>query len=108
MKGKYHSIQQRHVILSSCHIIEQNSILQQDNDSKRFYVLMKKLCSNYIKSKEDKRIQQIITWPLQSPHLSPIEPVQDEIDHKVRSELPKNKQELFTYLHTAWESLPPT
>ena len=26
------------------------------------------------------------------------------IDRKVRSELPKNKQELFSYLQTAWES----
>ena len=30
------------------------------------------------------------------------------IDHKVRSELPKNMQELFIHLHTTWESLQQT
>lgn len=41
-------------------------------------------------------------------NLSPIERVWDEIDGKVRSEVPKNRPELFTHLSTAWESLPPT
>ena len=48
----------------------------------------KKLCTNYLKSKEDEGILQIMTWPPQSPDLSLIQLVWDEIDCKVWSELP--------------------
>ena len=74
-KGKYHAIWQRHAIPSGCCSIGQNFVLQHKH-SPKFY-------TNYLKSKEDKGILQIITWSPQSPDLSPIELVWDEINHKI-------------------------
>ena len=49
-----------------------------------------------------------MTWSPQPPGISAVAIVWDEIDRKVQSELPKNKQKLFTHLHAVtWESLPP-
>ena len=89
----YHSILQWYAILFDCCNIGQKFVLQQDNDPKH----SSKLYTNDLKSKESKRILQIMVWPIQSLDLTPIELVRDEIDWKVRSELPKNKQELFTH-----------
>ena len=45
-------------------------------------------CTNYLISKEDKGILQIIIWsPPQYTDLSPVELTWDEIDRKVRREL---------------------
>ena len=56
-KEKHHSILKRHAIFSGRHIIGQNFILQQNNDPKH----SSKLCTNYLKLKEDKGILQIMT-----------------------------------------------
>ena len=103
-KEEYHSILQRHAIPSGSRIIGKNFVLQQDNDPKH----SSKLCKSYLKSKENKGILQNMTWPPQSPDLSPIELVWDELDRKVRNELPKNEKELFKGLQAAWKSLSPT
>jgi hypothetical protein len=42
-----------------------------------------RLCKGYLTKESDGVLDQMI-WPLQSPNLSPIEMVWDELDHRVK------------------------
>lgn len=105
-KEQYHSILERHAIPSGLRLLGKNFIFQQDNDPKH----SSKLCKNYLESKQKNKTLEIMSWPPQSPDLSPIELAWDELDRKVRESfpLPKNKRELFQSLTNAWEGLPST
>ena len=81
-KEKYHSILQRKTIPSGCCIIGQSFVLYQDNDPRH----CSKLCTNYLKSKEDEGILQIWWFGPLSLLISPTELVWVEIDCKVQSE----------------------
>lgn len=74
-KEDYHSILERYAIPSGNRSIGQHFGLQQDNDAK--------MCSNYLKSKEDEGILKIMTWTSQSRDHS-IEIFWDEINREIR------------------------
>lgn len=103
-KEQYHSILQRHAIPSGTKILGKPFILQQDNDPKH----ASKLCMNYLESKQKQKILEIMTWPPQSPDLSPIELAWDELDRRVRERRPANQKQLFEYLKSEWQQLPGT
>ena len=65
MKGKV-SFYIAEAIPSGCHITGQNFVLEQENESKN----NSKLCTNYLKSKEDQGILHIMIWLPQFPGLS--------------------------------------
>ena len=58
-KEKYHSILQRHAIPSGIRLCGQEFMLQQDNDPKH----TSKLCSSYLKSKEQKGVLSAMDFP---------------------------------------------
>lgn len=101
-KEGYKSILMDHALPSGRRLIGDNFWLQQDNDPKH----SSKLCREYLKSKEQRKIVQNMIWPAQSPDLNPIELLWDELDRKVRESCPKSKPHLWTLLQTTWESLP--
>lgn len=100
-KEQYHSILQRHAIPSGLRILGQNFTFQQDNDPKH----SSKLCQNYLQSKQNAQILKIMTWPPQSPDLSPIELAWDELDRRVREKRPSSEKELFVCLKEGWERI---
>jgi transposase len=57
---------------------------------------------------EDENIPRI-PWPAQSPDLNPIEPLWDELDHRIRKRkpLPANLTELKAALKEEWIQIPP-
>lgn len=46
-----------------------------------------------------------MSWPPQSPHLSPIELAWDELYQQVQDEHSANEMELFEWLKQCWEGL---
>ena len=106
VKGKlnqisYHSILQHHVIPSGMHLVGQGFVLMQVNDLKH----TSKLCQRYIKSKEEKYILQLLSWPAQSADLNPIELVWDKLEQKVRAKQPTSAAHLWQLLLESWEDL---
>lgn len=100
-KEGYHSILQRHLIPSGLENIGRGFILQQDNDPKH----TSKLCTNYIKKKECAEILKIMEWPPNSPDVSPIELLWEELDRKIRDECITNKDSLFSHLCEHWQHI---
>jgi hypothetical protein len=80
---------------------KESIFFQHDNDPKHTAHSTKKwLKDNNIKTLE---------WPPQSPDLSPIEHIWNEVDRRVRrcSNQPKNKDELWEVLQDVWEGIEP-
>ena len=102
-KEEYHSILQRHAVPSGKRLIGRGFIFQQDNDPKH----ASNLCKNYLGKKEQKGELLTMVWPPQSPDLSPIELLWDELDRKVRLMRPKNVSHLWDCLQKAWKSIAP-
>ena len=101
-KEHYHRILQKNAIPSGKRLIGRGFVLQQDNDPKH----KSKLCSDYLKKKEDKGELVNMIWPPQSPDLSPIEPLWDELDRRVRQKRPTNVRQLLQALFQCWQEIP--
>ena len=65
-------------------LVAQEFVFMQDKDPK----YASKLSQKYIKTKEEKDILQLMSWPGQSADLNPIELGWDELNWKVRAKLP--------------------
>ena len=77
----YHSILQRHAILSGFGVVGSAFIFQQDNDPKH----TSRLCKVYLTKKENDRVLRQMTRPPQSPDLNPVKMVWDGMDHRVKT-----------------------
>ena len=78
VKGKLnqtgnHSILQHHLIPSGTQLVAQGSVIMQDYDPKH----TSKLCQEYIKSREEQYVIQLMFWPAQLVDLNPIKLVWD-------------------------------
>ena len=80
----YHSILQHHMISSRTWLVGQRFVILQDNDPK----YTSKLCTRYIKSKEEQHVLQLMFWSEQSMGLNPIEKVWEELDQKFKCSWP--------------------
>ncbi|CAJ1048533.1 hypothetical protein F2P81_021770 [Xyrichtys novacula] len=100
-KEQYHSILQHHAVPSGLKLVAHKFVLQQDNDPKH----SAKLCQGYL---EEESVLQKMVRPPQSPDLSPIELVKDELDRSVRKMRPTNQQSLFNKLKKSWNAIPGT
>ena len=75
-KTNCHSILSHQAIPSGRQIFGgEKYTFQQDNDPKH----ASKLCQNYFQNKSDESISDIMNWPPQSPDLSPIELLWEEM-----------------------------
>ena len=89
---KYCSITRSHL---------ERALWLQDND--RRYTC--KLCPMDIKSKEEKHVIQLMSWPAQSANLNPIELAYDELNQKVRAKQPTSDAHLWQHLQESWGEL---
>lgn len=48
-----------------------------------------------------------MAWPAQSPDLSPIELVWDELDRKVKNRQPTNAKQLLQFIQDEWKKITP-
>ena len=60
---------------------------------------------NYLRSKEEEGVLEIMDWPPQSPDINPIELLWEELDRQVKNMRATNEQQLFDNLKMAWENL---
>ena len=75
---------------SGAHLFGSGWTFQQDNDPKH----KSRLCNEYLQKKADAGVIELMTWPPQSPDLSPIELLWDEVDRQVQSKKPTSIAEL--------------
>ncbi|XP_008558725.3 transposable element Tcb1 transposase [Microplitis demolitor] len=100
-KESYLKILQDSAIPSGLSLIGSGFIFQQDNDPKH----SSKLCQNFLNKKKAENILNIMQWPSQSPDLSPIELVWDELDRRVKSRCPTSSEHLWQLLENEWNKL---
>ena len=74
---------------------------QQDNDPKH----TAKINKRYLMTKEKTGFLKVMDWPSQSPDLNPIENLWGILDRKLRGRAPKNEDDLYEILKSAWEEL---
>ena len=69
-----------------------------------------RLCKGYLTKKESDWVPHQMTWPLQSPDLTPIEMVWDELDtlshSRVKEKHPTTAQHMCELLQDCWKSIP--
>ena len=68
----------------------QGFVLMQDKNPKH----KSQFCQRYIKSKGEQHVIQLMSWPMQSVDLNPIELVWDELEQKVRAKQPTSEAHL--------------
>ena len=83
-KEEYHSILVRHAIPSGKRLFGSAWIFQQDNDPKH----TSNMCKSYIQKKVQSGEMLYMDWPPQSPDLSPIELLWEEVDRQVQAKSP--------------------
>ena len=77
-------------------------ILQQDDDSKHTARVIK----NYLQRKEDQEVLEVVAWPPQSPDLSIIESVWDNMKRQKDLRKPTSIEDLWLVLQDVWNNLP--
>ena len=96
-KEGYHSILQSHAIPCGRRLIGANFLLPQDNDPKH----SSKLYKNYLGKKQSADILSILERPAQSPDLSPMELLWEQLDRMVRKKCPSSQCNLWEVLQEA-------
>jgi hypothetical protein len=76
-------------------------VFQQDNDPKH----SSKLCKNYLQTESTTQNFDVMIWPPQSPDLSPIELLWDEVDRQVQAKRPTNKTDLEALIKQVWSEM---
>jgi hypothetical protein len=76
-------------------------IFQQDNDPKH----NSKLCKTYLSSQRLPNNFSVMDWPPQSPDISPIELLWDEVDRQVQSTRPSNVSQLESTVFSVWANI---
>lgn len=102
-KEQYLKILQENAVPSGRRIAGKNFVFQQDNDLKH----SSRLCKSHLEQRKTAGELQIMVWPSQSPDLSPIELLWDELDRKAKQRLPQNENMLWKYLQDAWQQITP-
>lgn len=100
-KEHYHRILQKSAIPSGIGLIGYGFTFQQDNDPKH----TSKLCQNYLRSKEDEGVIEVMEWPPQSPDVNPIELLWEELDRHTRNMCPTSEKSMFDCLKIAWNNI---
>ena len=83
-----------HAISSGSWIIRKTFIFQEYNDPKH----SSKLCRNHLSELENDKIIERMIWSPQSPDLSPIEILWDELDRNVKKLMPKSEKDMCQIL----------
>ena len=91
----------KHAIPSGKPIMAAKFTFQQDIDPKHTSILCKKYLENKVK---DGTLIYMDHAP-QSPDLNPIELLWDQLDRRVRILQPRNLNQLWEYLQTAWTNI---
>lgn len=98
---KYHSILMHHAIPSGQRIFgEDKFVFQEDNDPKH----TSKMCKAYMQQKVEDRKLDVMIWPPQSPDLSPIELLWDEVDRQVQAQKPTSESQLMEVVKETWKN----
>ena len=100
-KEEYHQILVRHAMPSGVRLFGSGWTFQQDNDPKH----KSHLCNDYLQKKAQAGTIQLMTWPPQSPDLSPIELLWDEVDRQVQSKKPTSLAELSSIVKDTWKDI---
>ena len=81
--------------------VGQGFVLMLDKDPKHTY----KFCLRYIKCKEEQHFLQLMSWPVQSADLNPIDLVRNELDRKVRAKQPIGAAHVWQLRQGRWAEL---
>ena len=100
-KHGYHSILQRYAIPSGLGLVGQSFVLHRTVTQHNSW-----LCKSYLTKKESDGVLHQMPWPPQTPNLSPIEMVWDELGRRVKGKQPTSTQHMWALLQDCWKSIP--
>ena len=97
-KEVYSRILKKHVIPSGSRIIGERFVFQEDNEPKH----SPKFSRNHLSELENDKIIERMIWPPQSPDLSPIEFLWNELERNVNKLMPKSEEDMRQKLKNDW------
>jgi transposase len=104
-KFVYHSILLEQALPSGDKLFgNEKWVFQQDNDPKH----SSKLCRSFVEEQSLKRNFSVMDWPPQSPDLSPIELLWEEVDRQVQAKKSTNVTDLEVAVKEVWRNMPTT